>query len=110
MITSVQLNAEIKARNRERAGWNLLRKAVINKIGYQFPSTPEGRLQFAVVATAIRDATLPGSKCKDEATRYLRGHMPQAEICGVESEWITNTLIKAKLIERGRSNDPLVPD
>jgi len=110
MITSAQRKAEIKARNKARLKMNLTRKAVINKIGYQFPSTPEGRLQFAVVATAIRDATLPRSKYKDEAARYLRGHMPQAEICGVESEWITNTLIKAKLIERGRNNDPLVPD
>ncbi len=71
-------------------------KAALMRIKPQFPKSPEGSLMYEIIAQAIMD--LFDKKEARNARRYLTNEMPHAELCGVKSEWITNTLIKLELI------------
>ena len=68
----------------------------LRTIKYQFPSTPEGNLMFSIISQAVHD--LKDNKYKKSSLRFLSGEMPQAELCGVESKWITNVLSKCHVI------------
>ena len=78
---------------------NLTVNAACKKIRHQFPKSPEGMLMFAVIATAIRDASGKTGIGSKQAISFLSGDMPQAELCGVNSEWITEILIKMGLLK-----------
>lgn len=65
-------------------------RAAIVKIGKQFPTSPDGKLMFAIVANAILD--LLEKSERNEAIRYLRGDMWHANKCGVEPDWIRKVL------------------
>lgn len=74
---------------------------VIEKIKYQFPDNPEGRLMFAVIEQALKDLTamkrskekpIPDLLIRASAENYLRGPMPHAELVGVSSDWIKRVI------------------
>lgn len=93
----------MKTRNRcankshANASDNLLR-AVVRKIGYQFPATPAGQLMHAVVGVAIADLFRP--EVNESAERYLRGSIWHAQISGVDPDWIRSVLMQAGLLSR----------
>ena len=60
--------------------------AVCRKIKFQFPTSAEGKLMFAIVESAIKD--LKYSTYRTSAVNYLRGGIEHAEIAGVDSKWI----------------------
>lgn len=61
------------------------------KIKTQFPTYPEAKLYFAVVALAVMDLS-HGGALRRAAERYLRGTIHAAEVCGVDSAWIRRVL------------------
>lgn len=80
---------------------------VLRIIKAQFPDTPEAALMYSVIEQAVRDLFLKprtnpsGKKSTDyrpAAMRYLTGEMWAAEVCGVESSWITGQLKKAGML------------
>lgn len=72
--------------------------SILKKIEKQFPKTPEGLLNFAVLQQAIRDRFDPNHKNKREVASYLLNDaIPHAEICGVDSEWIRSQITKSGL-------------
>ena len=70
--------------------------AAIVKIRAQFPKSPEGRVFFAIIESAISD--LGNQHHRHSARAFLRGDMPYAEICNVNSTWIKETVIKCGLL------------
>ncbi len=71
-------------------------RLALMRIRPQFPKSPEGSLMYEIIAQTIMD--LFDKKEARNAREYLTNEMPHAELCGVKSEWITNTLIKLELI------------
>lgn len=67
--------------------------AVAKKIRHQFPTTPEGRLAFAVVSKAIED--LSSRRNRVDASRFLRGDMGWAQLAGVDPDWVRLQLRRA---------------
>lgn len=76
---------------------------VIRKIKPQFPSSQEGQLMLAVIEQALKD--LVSKKCeisaRASAETYLTGYMAHAEVCGVDSGWITFVARRAGLLGNG---------
>lgn len=74
-------------------------RLVVRRIKHQFPARPNGQLYLAVVDQAIRDiasnTVIPSVRFS--ALRYINEEMMHAEVCGVDSEWIRNSIIKAEL-------------
>ena len=71
-------------------------KLVCAAIAPHFGDKPEHRLMLSVVQKALMDAAGPYSSWteKDGAKMYFKGHMPHAELCGVDSEWIRSKIEK----------------
>ena len=67
---------------------------VSKKIRPEFPTTPEGKLMFAVVDRALRDAY--GCEGRMTGKVYLAGPMPHAEICGVSAAWIRRVIERSE--------------
>ncbi len=65
---------------RERA------QAVATKVGYQFPKTPEGKLMRHIFVQSVTDLYLWAHR--RSAVLHLQGWMFEAEVCGINSEWI----------------------
>lgn len=70
-----------------------LMRALVKKIGCQFPDTPEGRLMLSVINIALSDLiTNRGGteveRYRADARRYLSGEMWHALVCGVDPEWV----------------------
>lgn len=68
-------------------------RAIVRKIGYQFPNCPEGRLMLGIVAVALNDliTNRQGGEhevYRERAARYLQGDMWHALVAGVDPEWI----------------------
>ncbi len=80
----------------------------IKRISYQFQDTPLHRLMLGVVATAIDDlekgnhpyASENQKRIGRQAKRYLLGEIIHAQLCGVDPEWIRDTLRTLGLLER----------
>lgn len=75
-----------------RATFDLMR-ALVNKIGCQFPHTPEARLMLSVINIALSDLItnrrgVEIERYREDARRYLSGDMWHALVCGVDPEWI----------------------
>ncbi len=71
----------------------------IRKIRPQFPvDKPEGKLMFAIVESAIRDAFGIRKIEIRSGNLYIRSSMPHAQICGVDPDWIRSVLKKLNLI------------
>ena len=75
--------------------------AACRRIQPLFPSNPEGNLYFAVLERAIRDALgqtgLTAAAHEREVRRakaYLQKDMEGAEILGIDSSWIRDTLTR----------------
>lgn len=60
--------------------------AVARKVGYQFPITPEAALYRAVFQQSVVDLFL--RSFRRGACLHLQGSIYEAEICGIDSEWI----------------------
>ena len=67
--------------------------AVARKVGHQFPPTPEGKLFLNILRQAMLDLFLPDHRYS--ACKHLRGWIYEAEICGVNSDWIRLQLKRA---------------
>jgi hypothetical protein len=70
-----------------------LMRALVNKIGCQFPDTPEGRLMLSVINIALSDLITNRrgtevERYRVDARRYLSGEMWHALVSGVDPEWI----------------------
>jgi hypothetical protein len=70
-----------------------LMRALVKKIGCQFPDTPEGRLMLSVINIALSDLItnrggIEAERFREDARRYLSGDMWHALLCGVDPEWI----------------------
>ena len=65
------------------------------KISHQFPSTPEGKLMFSIIEQALND--MKSSVNKSTAKKFLENKIPQAEICGVSSDWIKKVLFECEV-------------
>jgi len=79
-------------RRTPRETFDLVR-ALVRKIGHQFPDKPEARLMLAIFAGALNDLITNQSGYEVEAARrqaaeYLSGDIWHAQICGVDPEWI----------------------
>lgn len=72
---------------------------VAKRIKPQFPECGEGLLCFSIVEQALKDLVDKSAPAKDVsgAARYLSGEIAHAEICGVDSEWIQDTMKKIGL-------------
>ena len=66
------------------------------KIGYQFPDTPEGSLMYSIIDQAIADAL----RGESSAIKFLTSTIPHAEICGVDSKWVQEVLIKCGILSK----------
>lgn len=60
--------------------------AVARKVGYQFPATPEGNLMRSVFHLSVTDLFLRNQR--GSACWHLQGRIFEAEICGIDSDWI----------------------
>ncbi len=70
----------------------LANRAICKKIKYQFPDSPEGKLMFGIVQSAIHD--LMTANHRRSAILYLTSDIPHAEIAGVNAKWIRDQLRK----------------
>ena len=71
--------------------------AALRRISAQFPQLPEARLMLAVIANAICD--LSDKSYRKSALSYLRtANYYHAEICGISSAWIHDTLEQMDLL------------
>jgi len=74
-------------------------KAIIRKLSYEFDlDSPEQRLMFAVISTAIND--LKDTRYRAECIRYLNHDLSHAEMCGVDPDWIRSICYKANLFNK----------
>ncbi len=73
----------------------IIAKSVAEKIRYQFPACPEGKLMFSVLAQAITD--LFSASHRDSAIAYLTGPMRLVAMAGVDPNWVRSQLHKADL-------------
>jgi len=75
----------------------------IQKIGSQFPPTPEGRLLAAVLTHTVRDLASPSApKIEKKAARFcLLGKIWFCEVAGVDSDWVREVLIREGVVEDG---------
>jgi len=73
-------------------------RAAMRRVSAQFPSTPEAKLMCAIVGCAVTD--LFDKSTRRDAERYLTGEMKHAELCGVDSVWIRETLQKVGVLNR----------
>ena len=60
--------------------------AVAKKVGYQFPKTPEGALMRAIFQQSVVDLFL--RTFRTGACLHLKGRIFEAEMCGIDAEWI----------------------
>lgn len=60
--------------------------AVASKVGQQFPASPEGQLMRAIFRTSVDD--LFNDHHRASACRHLQGRIFEAEICGIDADWI----------------------
>jgi hypothetical protein len=67
--------------------------AVARKIGYQFPRVPEGALMRAIFQQTVVDLFLRSYRHK--ACRHLQGRIYEAEVCGIDAEWIRRQFAQA---------------
>lgn len=67
------------------------------KISHQFPNTPEGKLMFDIISVAIND--LGHGAHRESAENFLKNEIPQAEICGVGSNWIKKVLLECEVFQ-----------
>lgn len=72
-------------------------RLVIEKIAYQFPDTPEGRLMLAVVGQAICDLVTQAkgsdiALAKRRAAAYLCGEIWHAQAAGVDPDFIRRVI------------------
>jgi len=79
-------------RKTPRETFDLVR-ALVRKIGHQFPDKPEARLMLAIFASALNDLITNQRGFEAEAARrkaaeYLMGNIWHAQICGVDPDWI----------------------
>jgi len=70
-----------------------LMRALVNKIGCQFPNTPEARLMLSIINIALSDLITNRrgtevERYREDARRYLSGDMWHALVCGVDPEWV----------------------
>lgn len=73
-------------------------RAAMRRISAQFPSAPEAKLMCAIVGCAVTD--LFDKSTRRGAEQYLTGEMKHAELCGVDSVWIRETLQKVGVLDR----------
>jgi len=95
-INNTKFTALIKPHILNYLAFDFRIRLATNVISKQFNGSPEEMLMFAVIKRAIVDSA---SKTIDEddilsAKSFLKGQMMPAEVCGVSSEWIRNTLKK----------------
>lgn len=79
-------------RKTSRETFDLVR-ALVRKIGCQFPDNAEARMMLAIFAGALNDLITNRTGFEVEAARrqaaeYLAGSIWHAQICGVDPEWI----------------------
>ena len=70
--------------------------AIIRKIKYQFPSTPEGALFFSIIELAINDLSDNEIYNRESAINYINNDLSHAEACGISKAWIRELFKKAK--------------
>lgn len=64
--------------------------AVATKVGFQFPDTAEGRLMRSVFVTSVNDLFLKDHR--RSACQHLQGRIFEAEVCGIDADWIRKQL------------------
>lgn len=69
--------------------------AVMRRIRFQFPDSPEAKLCCAIVWQAAND--LLDKKEHDSAVRYLKD-AKHAELCGVDPVWVRESFEKSGLL------------
>ena len=84
-------NGEMMGNNTSRVTNQTLRR-----IGYQFPRCPHGRMMFAIVSEAVRGSQSKIPDVRRRERSYLSGYIYHAEVAGVDSQWIRETLQKAE--------------
>jgi len=89
----------MKQSEMNKVNMNLRINAACKKIRHQFPGSAEGRLMYSIIALAISDAISSNGINSEQAKTFLLNEMPQAELCGVDSNWITNVLVKMNLLD-----------
>ena len=67
-----------------------LLRCAMRRIAAQFPQTPEARLMLAVIQNAVSDTLI--RQFRPSAIRFLKGEIWPAMMCGVNPEWIRETL------------------
>tara|TARA_R110000772_G_scaffold58539_1_gene132494 strand:+ start:21415 stop:21711 length:297 start_codon:yes stop_codon:yes gene_type:complete len=60
--------------------------AIAKKVGHQFPNTPEGKLMRSIFHLSVVDLFVNSQR--RSACRHLQGRIFEAEICGIDSDWI----------------------
>lgn len=72
----------------------------IEKIGDQFPHTPEANLCLAVIDRALKDLTDPQvtQEDKQDAIEYLSGDILHAQLYGVSSGLVKSILAEASFM------------
>ncbi len=65
-------------------------KGALRRIRYQFPDYPESNLMYSVVERAVLD--LQSRNEGYSAAKYLSGDIFHAEIIGIDSDWVRQTL------------------
>jgi len=89
----------MKQSEMNKVNMNLRINAACKKIRHQFPGSTEGRLMYSIIALAISDAASSNGINARQAKTFLSNEMPQAELCGVNSNWITDVLVKMNLLD-----------
>jgi len=74
----------------------LCARAAVRRISAQFPPLPEARFLCAIVGVAVADLVEDGYRRSAKA--YLSGEIKHAELCGVDSAWVRETLQKVGLL------------
>ena len=67
-------------------------RLALHVIKPQFPDWPEAQLMFAVIRQAVVDLTKKNLRI--EAARFIQGNLYYAELCGLDPQWIRETLVK----------------
>lgn len=104
-IAEIQANStvrkwcKLKSKQKDIATRRLIVAAVIKKLKGAIPlgiSTPEQKLFFAVVKSAIEDAELGSLFHRSTGIRYfeLKNHVVHCDIIGLDSDYVTETLRK----------------
>jgi len=83
-------------------------KAINAKIRPQFHESPQGKLMFGIVASAIEDAFIrsvnhdnAAGRASRNAMRYLQSGMVHASLANVDAEWIRDMIERAGFKVRG---------